>query len=85
MNIGDLIILVVCFTLGYLIITSEMNADYRPEHIKYVQDTRNGCVLKQSVEIFNQMVHIRKDEYRPKILRIYLCANGLTAANISEE
>lgn len=84
-GISDILKIAVLGGLGWMIIQSEREADYRPEYIKYVEDPRNGCKIQQELPLFNHMVHVAKAEYKPKILRVYLCANGLTAANISEE
>lgn len=84
-TLGDLIKIAICLGLGWLILQVELNSDNRPESVKYVEDPRNGCSLQTEVPVFNHMIHIAKSEYRPKILRVYLCANNITAANIEEE
>lgn len=83
--LGDILKIAILVGLGWFIIKSERDADYRPENIRYVEDPRNSCKIQQEFPLFNHMVHVTKAEYKPKILRVYHCANGLTAANISEE
>lgn len=82
---GDLLKIAVLLGLGWFSVQSEIEADYRPDYIKYVDDPRNGCVVRNEISLANHQVHIKKAEYRPKILRIYDCANNQIAANITEE
>lgn len=84
-SFGDIIWIGFLVTIGYLLVKSDLNSDKRADYIKYVEDPRNGCVLQQTIPLANHLVHIAKSEYKSKILRVYQCANGLTAANISEE
>jgi hypothetical protein len=84
-SFGDIFWISVLIAVGYVIVKDDVFSDYRPDYIKYVEDSRNGCVLRTEVQLSNHMVHIRKTEYRPKVLRVYDCANNNTAATILEK
>lgn len=84
-TLGDLLWIVLLVMVGYFIVKSDIDSDKRADYIKYVEDPRNGCVLQQTIPLANHQVHVVKSEYKSKILRVYQCVNGLTAANISKE
>lgn len=73
--------IVVLTILGALIYAGS-NEDTRSEAVKWVEDTRNGCKLVSTTPLANQLEHIKKTEYLPKLLDLYDCKNGLTAAII---
>lgn len=85
MSLGDWLKIIVCVAIGYFIIKGDIDSDKRPEYIRYIDDPRNGCVLQSEVPLANHLVHIRKSEYQPKVLRVYACANNNTAATLLEK
>lgn len=82
---GDILWIGVLLTVGYLIVKGDLDSDRRADYIKYIEDPRNGCVLQSESPLANHMVHVRKSEYRSKVLRVYACANNNTAATILEK
>lgn len=84
--ISELGWLAVSAFLAYLIIMLiTLELDNRPDNIKYIEDSRNGCKVSQVVKLANHQIHIRKDEYKAMVLYVYQCNGGNVAANIVKE
>jgi hypothetical protein len=80
----DWFIVFLVIGVVYWLVTESSKEDTRPEAVKWVEDSRNACKLREELQLANQLVHIKQDQYRPKVLSLYDCKGGLTAALIRE-
>jgi hypothetical protein len=67
--------------IGYLY----FQEDDRPDRVKWVTDVRNGCEVKDRMLLANEPVHLGKGDYTQKVLTIYNCKGGQTAALIHKQ
>lgn len=58
--------------------------DQRPPRLQWVEDPRNGCVPRNAVPLANDG-EIKQSKFVPKMLTVYDCKNGLTAALIEKQ
>lgn len=65
-----------------------MMMDHKPEvqrpAVTWVEDSRNGCVPRTPVALSNDGV-TKDSKFIPKLLTVYDCKNGLTAAVIEKQ
>lgn len=79
-----LVILAIIGAIAGMIYLSEQE-DKRPDKVRWIEDIRNGCKLVETIPLANDMVHIRKSEYVPKLLKVYNCKSNLKAATIEKQ
>lgn len=77
------VVAVVCTVCGLIYLGEQ--EDKRPGNVRWVEDIRNGCRLVETVPLANDMVHVRKSEYVPKLLKVYNCKGNLKAAIIEKQ
>lgn len=84
MTFKDWLFVIGVIAVVVFLVNESNKEDTRPEAVKWVEDSRNVCKLREEIPLANQLTHIKQSEYRPKVLSLYDCKGGLTAALIRE-